>query len=98
EGVRERISRTYLSTIPTVPERSGDYSRVVDPAGNLLPVYDPQTTRPNPAFDASRPVSLANLEYLRDPFPGNVIPHNRLDAVALRALDLYPAPNVAVGP
>jgi hypothetical protein len=98
EGVRERVSRTYLGTIPTMPERSGDYSQVVDPAGNLLPVYDPRTTRANPAFDASRPVSVENLEYLRDPFPGNVIPRERLDPVALQALDLYPAPNVSVGP
>lgn len=98
EGVRERVSRTYLGTIPTMPERSGDYSQVVDPAGNLLPVYDPRTTRANPAFDRSLPVSLENLEYLRDPFPGNVIPHERLNPVALQALELYPAPNVAVGP
>ena len=29
EGVRERIARTHLTTIPTVPERTGDYSHVV---------------------------------------------------------------------
>ena len=38
EGVRERISRTYLGTIPTTQERSGDYSTIVDQAGNLLPI------------------------------------------------------------
>ena len=36
EGVREHISRTYLRTIPTVPERTGDYSSVVDPAGEIF--------------------------------------------------------------
>ena len=35
EGVREHIARTHLTTIPTVPERTGDYSHVVDDAGNL---------------------------------------------------------------
>ncbi len=98
EGVRERIARTHLTTIPTVPERTGDYSHVVDPAGNLLPIYDPATTRPNAAFDPAQPVSLANLQYLRDPFPGNVIPANRLNPVALGAIALYPQPNTAVGP
>jgi hypothetical protein len=49
EAVDEHISRTGLATIPTAPERTGDYSRVVDQAGNLLPIFDPQTTRPNPA-------------------------------------------------
>jgi hypothetical protein len=98
EGVRERIARTHLTTIPTVPERTGDYSHVVDPAGNLLPIYDPATTRPNGAFDPTQPVSPTNLQYLRDPFPGNVIPANRLNPVALSALALYPEPNTAIGP
>jgi hypothetical protein len=43
-------------------------------------------------------VSLTNLEYLRDPFPRNVIPPDRLNPLALGALVLYPEPNVAVGP
>ena len=98
EGVREHIARTHLTTIPTVPERTGDYSHVVDPAGNLLPIYDPATTRPNAAFNPTQPVSLSNLQYLRDPFPGNVIPANRLNPVALTAVALYPEPNAAVGP
>src|SRR6478672_1164329 len=41
EGVRERISRTSLQTVPTVAERQGDFSQTVDAAGNLLPIYDP---------------------------------------------------------
>ena len=98
EGVREHIARTHLSTIPTVPERTGDYSHVVDPAGNLLPIYDPATTRPNAGFDPAQPVSVSNLQYLRDPFPGNVISANRLNPVALNAIALYPEPNAAAGP
>jgi hypothetical protein len=98
EGVRETISRAHLNTVPTLDERVGDFSHTVDLAGNLLPVYDPTTTRPNPSYDASQPVSTTNLQYLRDPFPGNRIPSERLDPVALQALTLYPAPNTAVGP
>src|SRR5581483_1660028 len=98
EGVRENISRAYLNTIPTVAERTGDYSRIVDQAGNLVLIYDPATTRPNPAYDPAQPVSRDNLQYERDPFPGNVIPSSRIDPVARRALAFYPDPNAAVGP
>ena len=98
EGVRERIARTHLTTIPTLAQRQGNYSDVVDSAGNVLPVYDPATTRPNPAYEAAQPVSETNLQYLRDPFPSNVIPTARLNPVALDALKLYPEPNTDIGP
>ncbi|HOL73844.1 MAG TPA: hypothetical protein PKW45_20535 [Bryobacteraceae bacterium] len=98
EGVREKISRSYLRTIPTLPERIGDWSATVDAAGNPLPIYDPLTTRPNPDFDPAQPVSTENLEYLRDPFPENRIPSARIDPVAQEALEFYPAPNTNVGP
>jgi len=98
EGMREKIGRSYLRTIPTLPERGGDWSAVVDQAGELLPVYDPLTTAPNPAFNPAGPVSTENLQYLRQPFTGNRIPANRLDPAAQRVLPLYPAPNTNVGP
>ncbi len=98
EGVREGVSRSYLRTIPTLPERVGDFSETVDQAGERLPIYDPQTTRPNPGYNPAQAVSLDNLQYLRDPFPGNRLPAVRLDAVAVKALPYYPAPNASVGP
>jgi hypothetical protein len=98
EGVRERIFRASLHTIPTAAQRNGDFSQTVDEAGNLLPVYDPDTTSPNPAFNSSLPVSTSNLQYLRSTFPGNVIPTERLEAGVQKALSLYPAPNTNIGP
>ena len=98
EGVRERISRSYLRTIATAPERTGDFSHVVDSAGAPLPVYDPQSTRPNPAYDPSKAVSRDNLQYLRDLFPGNRIPARRLDPVSLKTAAFYPPPNASAGP
>lgn len=98
EGVRERISRASLHTVPTVPERHGDFSETVDQAGNLLPIYDPAATTPNPAYNPSLPVSTSNLQYLRLPFEGNRIPEERLAPEVMAALALYPLPNTNIGP
>ena len=98
EGVRERISRASLHTIPTLLERSGDFSQTVDQAGLPLPIYDPATTAPNPAYDPNQPVSPTNLQYLRSPFPGNRIPASRLAPNIQEALSLYPLPNTDIGP
>lgn len=98
EGVRERISRTYLRTIPIVPERTGDFSRTVDQSGAQLPIYDPASTRENPDYNPSLPIDMGNLQYIRDPFPENRIPQIRLDPTAQKALEYYPTPNANIGP
>src|SRR5260370_10171422 len=98
EGVRQTVDPPILATVPRLLERTGDFSPTLHAAGQPLPVYDPHTTQPNPAYDASPSLSTANLQYLRVPFPRNRIPVSRLDPVALNALTYYPAPNVAIGP
>lgn len=98
EGVRERIGRNSLRTVAILPERTGDFSRTVDSAGDPQRIFDPATTRLNPDFDPAQPVSISNLEYIRQPFPGSVIPSNRLDPVAMRGVSLYPVPNADAGP
>ena len=98
EGVRERIGRSFLRTVAIEPELRGDFSQTVDQAGRLLPIYDPQSTQLNPNFNASMAVSPQNLQSTRNPFPGNVIPAQRLDPVAMRALAFYPKPNASAGP
>lgn len=98
EGVRERIFRADLLTVPTAAQRQGNYSDVVDSAGNVLPIYDPAQTSPNPNYDPTQPVSTANLQYLRTQFPGNVILPGRFSNVSMQALNLYPMPNTDIGP
>lgn len=98
EGMREGIGRSFLRTVPTLPERAGDWSSTVDAAGNSLEIYDPASTTPNPHYDPSQAVSETNLQYLRSPFPQSVMPRSRLNAQAQRALTEYSAPNAAVGP
>ena len=57
-------------TVPTEAMRNGDFSALlaVDPV--RYQIYDPLTTRPDPA----RPG-----HWVRDPFPGNIIPRERFD-------------------
>jgi len=98
EGVRELVFHASLHTIPTAAQRTGDFSQTVDEAGNLLPIYDPATTAPNPVYNPSLPVSTSNLQYLRSTFPGNRIPANRLTPSVQQALALYPLPNTNIGP
>jgi len=98
EGVRERIGRNSLRTVPILTERNGDYSQVVDSSGNPLEIFDPATTRLNPNYDPTQPVSRDNLQYLKDPFPSNRIPDGRQDPVARKVITYYPTPNSDAGP
>lgn len=82
-------------TVPTMQERMGDFSDWKDSSGNLIPIYDPTTTSPNPNYNASQPTGANNLPYLRTQFPGNVIPPSLLsNSMANAWLKLEPAPNL----
>jgi hypothetical protein len=82
-GVKETRGLTFVNTVPTAKTRMGDFSDYRTPAGALIPIYDPLTTRPNPSGPG----------VIRDPFPGNVIPANRLNQVGLNVAGIYPLPN-----
>lgn len=86
EGIRFRSSTTALTRVPTELERRGDFSETLiqSSGGAIIPVqlYDPATTQPNPA----------GAGFVRDPLQA-VIPSERLDPVALNALQFYPQPN-----
>ena len=92
-GLREKRGQVFVNTVPTALTRTGDFSDFRDASGNLIPIFDPLTTRANPAFDSSRPVSATNPQFLRDPFPGNVIPAHRLHPVGQNVAGIYPLPN-----
>jgi len=92
-GTRETKGLTYVNTVPTAKTRIGDFSEFTDPRGTLIRIYDPLTTRRNPDFDPSRPVTVANPQFLRDPFAGNIIPPNRIHPVGRNVASIYPLPN-----
>jgi hypothetical protein len=84
EGLRERRHSQTTTTVPTLAQRQGDFSQTFAQNGQLIRLFDPFTTRANPAGG-----------FIRDPFPGNVIPRNRMDPVALQTLNYFPLPNQA---
>ncbi len=73
------------STVPTALERSGNFSNTRNGLGDLIPIYNPLTTRANPGGSG----------YVRDAFPGNIVPNNLMDPVSLKVLGYLPLPNVA---
>src|SRR5438445_491782 len=75
-----------IMTVPTLRQRVGDFSETRTGAGQLITIYDPLTTRPDPAVPGA---------FLRDPFPGNVIPADRIDPIARKILEYYPLPTNA---
>ena len=67
DGYRDRRqSDSTLSSIPTLAQRNGDFSALP------VTIYDPRTTRPNPN----------GTGFIRDPFPGNRIPADRISAIS----------------
>lgn len=72
-----------IFSVPIAEQRLGDFSQLRDASGRLIPIYDPATTRANPNGSG----------FIRDIFPGNVIPPNRIDPVAKNYLQFYPLPN-----
>jgi Carboxypeptidase regulatory-like domain/TonB dependent receptor-like, beta-barrel/TonB-dependent Receptor Plug Domain len=94
-GLKEKRGQVFVNTVPTAQTRVGDFSDFRDPNGNLIVIYDPLTTRPNPDFDSSKPVSATNPQFLRDPFSGNIIPQNRINPVGRNVASIYPLPNGA---
>ncbi len=85
-----QLSSSALSTVPTAAYRNGDFGAALtgrtltDPTTGLqFPengIYDPQST------------DTVNGRVVRTLFPGNIIPKNRMDPVALKVQQLIPSP------
>jgi len=74
-------------TVPTAAERAGDFSQSFNPDGSLQVIYNP--------FSTHQVTVGGNTYFTRDPFPGNKIPSNLLNAVGQNIVNLYPQPNRA---
>ncbi len=88
ENIRQVIPDPFATSVPTQLQKDGDFSQTYfarDAAGNLQvqTIYDPFTTRDGPGGTL-----------LRDAFPGNRIPGNRISPIARNVLGLIPLGNV----
>ncbi len=76
-GTRAKAPELFAETVPTLPERGGDFSQAVQSLGTS---------------STSVPVKIFNPS-THQPFPGNVIPASMLNPIAKSLLNFYPTPN-----
>jgi len=76
QSTRIRDASPQLAVVPTAAQLAGQFNGAV---------YDPATTKPNPAGSG----------YVRTQFANNQIPTTRFDPVAAKLLTLFPAPNLS---
>ena len=83
EGNQWGRPTSSTNTVPTVAQRSGDFSALLAiPNGGRYQIYNPFTAR-----------AVSGGRVQRDPIPGNVIPCGMLDPVGLNLVNLFPLPN-----
>jgi hypothetical protein len=84
EGFKDAYATPAYFTVPTAAEIQGDFSHLLslNNGSKNYTLYDPNTA------------VLNGSSISRSPFPGNVIPQNRLNPIATKFLNSYmPAPN-----
>lgn len=84
EGIRWIQSGSAVGTLPTEAQRSGDFSSTFDSQGQVIPIYDPFTTKPDPNNPG---------HFVRTQFPGNKIPSSEIDPVGAALMTYLPLPN-----
>ena len=86
ERLRQQSGSVQTFTVPLPEWRVGDFSNLRNANGQPIIIYDPATTRPDPSNPG---------QFIRDPFPGNRIPANRISAVGRALAQYWPQPNTA---
>ena len=83
EEYRLQRSSPRIRNVPVPDFLRGDFSELRTSNGTPIPVYDPDTTRPNPDGGG----------LVRDVYPGNQVPASKFDPVSQNVLPWWPAPN-----
>jgi hypothetical protein len=81
QSTRTRSASSATASVPVADWLNGDFSALKNGSGQLITIYDPAS------------VSQNGSQFVRTPFPGNVIPRDRMDPVALKVMSYFPAPN-----
>ncbi|HYP05311.1 MAG TPA: carboxypeptidase regulatory-like domain-containing protein, partial [Bryobacteraceae bacterium] len=83
EGWQEVVPFPALSSVPPTLLRDGQHFTEFG-----YRIFDPLTRRL-----CGPPDNCAGQAYISDPFPGNVIPQNRISPIGAKILSYYPLPN-----
>ncbi len=78
EWLYDTFPEPLPQTVPTAAMRNGDFSALLA-QGTII--YDPATAQ------------QVGARVVRQPFPGNIIPANRINPIAAAALKYFPLPN-----
>lgn len=85
EGLKQRSGTQGNYRVPSMANRAGDFSDLVDTAGRMTVIYDPLTTGPGPL-------------YLRQPFAyggkANAIDPSRISPFMKYIYSILPEPNI----
>ncbi len=84
EGYKETTPNPLRNSFAEPEMRTGDFSRLTQPNGQPVIIFDPLNT----TLDASG-------NPIRQPFPGNRIPGGRIDPVARNVMRFMPLPNAS---
>jgi hypothetical protein len=84
EATNVRSQSVFAGTVPIPAWRAGDFSTLRNASGNLIAIYDPLTVQADPSNPG---------QFIRSPFPNNIIPQDRPSSVAMNAVKFFPAPN-----
>ncbi|MEO7652491.1 MAG: TonB-dependent receptor [Bryobacteraceae bacterium] len=84
EGLREHGQGGQQRTLPLAEQLTGDFSGLLNGAGEPVTIYDPLSTQLGPD----------GRTYVRSAFPGNRLPPDRINPVAAKVASFYPAANL----
>jgi hypothetical protein len=85
EGYREATPQPLVLSVPEKEMRNGDFSKLLDGRGRQVTIYDPSTGFQNAAIN----------RWDRVPFPGNVIPQDRINPISRKIVGFFPDANTA---
>ncbi len=80
EAFKSESASTISTTMPTMEMRGGNFDGLVSSTGRRSVLYDPWTT---------------DKDWQRTPYPGNIIPINKLSPIAKYLYSVTPAPTQA---
>ena len=79
---RSAIPTPTTQTLPYPAAVAGNFNTTLQSNGSPITIYDPATT------------TLTGSTYLRQAFPGNIIPANRMNPVGVKIASFIPAPTL----